>query len=83
MLSPNATNVVWLIFGGSVSVTLNAQVAVTAFESVAVHDTFVVPTLNTAPLAGAQAMVVGGVPPVDVAAGYWTGMGCPVVDCCV
>jgi hypothetical protein len=70
MLSPNATKVVAPIFGGTVTATLNEHVVVTAFESVPVQVTLVVPTLKTVPLAGAQTMVVGGVPPVDVADGY-------------
>ena len=80
MLSPNATNAVWLIFGGTVNVTLNEQVAVTLFVSVAVHATEFDPILKTAPLAGVQTICVGGVPPVDVAVGYDTGIGWLVVD---
>jgi hypothetical protein len=80
MLSPNATKVVAPIFGGTVTVTLNEQIAETLFVSVAVHDTCVAPTLKTAPLAGVQTICVGGVPPVDVAAGYEIGIGWLVVD---
>jgi hypothetical protein len=80
MLSPKATNVVAPIFGGTVSVTLNEQDAVTLLVSVAVHATGVVPTLNTDPVAGAHSILVGGVPPFDVAGGYWMGIGKPVMD---
>jgi hypothetical protein len=80
MLSPNATNVVALIFGGTVTMTLNEQDAVTLFPSVAVHATGVAPTLNTDPVGGAHSTLVGGVPPLAVAGGYGIGMGTPVVD---
>jgi hypothetical protein len=81
MLSPNATKRVTLNFGGTVSVTLKAHDAVCVAESAAAQLTPVVPMLNTAPLAGVHVTCVGGVPPVAVADGYWTGIDWPVVDC--
>jgi hypothetical protein len=51
MLSPKLTNRVTVSFGTGAAVTAigNEQVAVRCSESVAVHDTFVVPTLKTDP----------------------------------
>jgi hypothetical protein len=79
-LSPKARKRVTLRRGGAVTVTLNLQTSVRATLSVAVQLTVVTPIGNIAPLAGEQDTVVGGVPPVAVAALYEIASDSPDSD---
>jgi len=80
MLSPNATNLVRLIFGGAVTVTVNVHDAVRCRASVARHVIVELPTGNIPPLAGVQLTATGGTPEVPVACPYTTGMASPRGD---
>jgi hypothetical protein len=75
MLSPNATNRVAEIRGGSVTVTLKLHDASRWRASVAVHMTVVEPLMKVAPLAGVQAVVTGWAPPTTIGAAYVTASG--------
>ena len=64
-----------------VTLTENVHIAVRFIASVAVHDTFVEPTVNCELDAGAQTTVTGAAPPDTVGASYRTVAGAPSVDC--
>jgi hypothetical protein len=63
MLSPKATKLIALRCEDT-SVTVSEHTAVRLSASRAVQLTVVAPTGNTAPDAGEQVVVTGGVPPV-------------------
>ena len=68
MLSPNARILVTPRRGdGSVTVTVNEQLAVRRTASVAVHVTAVEPNANVEPLVGVHVTDIGAVPPVTLA----------------
>src|SRR5262245_58692119 len=63
MLSPNATNRVWLRRGGDVTRTLNRQTEDRRLLSCAVHVTCVVPIGSLDPLGGVHSASTGAMPP--------------------
>jgi hypothetical protein len=78
MLSPNGMNLVTDSCGARVTVTVNEQLADwPAAALLAAQPTYVVPTGNSAPDAGVQNVVMGGVPPVATGPCQVTVTGCP------
>ena len=69
MLSPNATNLVALIFGAVATVTPKPHDAVCCFASRTVQLTVNDPTVKADPLGGVQATETGCAPPVTTGSG--------------
>src|SRR3954468_20842221 len=83
MLSPKLTNRVTVSVGGGITgstVIAKVQGAVRCRASVAVHETGVVPTLNTDPDWRVQLEVTGGFPLLVVGLGNGTAIDVPVVS---
>jgi hypothetical protein len=81
MLSPNAMNFDTDNCGDRVTVTVNEQLADWFGAAlVAVQPTYVVPTGNSAPDAGTQLVLMGGVPPEAVGPCHVTVTGWPLEE---